>query len=136
MSADQRTQRTDRPQWASEIKHDGYRFVCRRDGDCVRVFSRRGNDWTDRVPLIVEALAALRVKSVTIDGEGVVCGPDGVSDFDRLRAAVGRKGSGKGRASGDDQRLRRDVTPRSFGRMASDARGDVGRERSVNIHRP
>jgi bifunctional non-homologous end joining protein LigD len=33
------------------------------------------------------------VKSVTIDGEGVVCGPDGVSDFDRLRAAVGRRGS-------------------------------------------
>jgi bifunctional non-homologous end joining protein LigD len=83
------------PQWVYEIKHDGYRFVCRRDGDSVRVFSRRGHDWTDRVPLIAEALAALSVKSVTIDGEGVVCGPDGVSDFDRLRAAVGRKGSGK-----------------------------------------
>ena len=47
------------------------------------------------MPLIAEALKALRVKSVTIDGEGVVCGPDGVSDFDRLRAAVGRKGSRK-----------------------------------------
>jgi bifunctional non-homologous end joining protein LigD len=31
--------------------------------------------------------------SVTIDGEGVVCGLDGVADFDLLRAAVGRKGS-------------------------------------------
>jgi bifunctional non-homologous end joining protein LigD len=30
---------------------------------------------------------------VTIDGEGVVCGPDGASDFNRLRAALGRKGS-------------------------------------------
>ena len=30
---------------------------------------------------------------MTIDGEGVVCGPDGVTDFDRLRAAMGRKGS-------------------------------------------
>ena len=36
---------------------------------------------------------ALKVRSVTIDGEGVVCGPDGVTDFDRLRAAMGRKGS-------------------------------------------
>jgi bifunctional non-homologous end joining protein LigD len=36
---------------------------------------------------------ALRVKSVTLDGEGVVCRPDGVTDFDRLRAAVGRLGS-------------------------------------------
>jgi bifunctional non-homologous end joining protein LigD len=81
------------PQWAFEIKHDGFRFICRRERDRVRVFSRRGHDWTDRVPLIAEALVALRVKSVTIDGEGVVCGQDGVSDFDLLRAAVGRKGS-------------------------------------------
>jgi bifunctional non-homologous end joining protein LigD len=81
------------PQWVHEIKHDGYRFICRRDGDQVRVFSRRGYDWTDRVPRIAEALAKLRVKSVTLDGEGVVCRDDGVSDFDKLRAAVGRLGS-------------------------------------------
>jgi bifunctional non-homologous end joining protein LigD len=81
------------PQWVHEIKHDGYRFICRRDGDRVRVFSRRGNDYTDRVPAIAEALAKLRVRSVTIDGEGVVCGEDGVADFDRVRAAVARMGS-------------------------------------------
>ena len=81
------------PQLAYEIKHDGFRFICRRDGDRVRVFSRNGRDWTDRVPLIAEALAKLRVKSVTLDGEGVVCRPDGVTDFDKLRAAVGRLGS-------------------------------------------
>jgi bifunctional non-homologous end joining protein LigD len=44
-------------QWAYEIKHDGYRFICRREGDRVRVFSRRGHDWTARVPLIADALA-------------------------------------------------------------------------------
>jgi bifunctional non-homologous end joining protein LigD len=81
------------PQRAYEIKHDGYRFICRRDGDRVRGFSWRGNDLADRVPLIAEALAKLRVKSLTLDGEGVVCGPDGVTDFDRLRAAVRRLGS-------------------------------------------
>jgi ATP-dependent DNA ligase len=81
------------PQWAYEIKHDGFRFICRRDGDRVGVFSRRGNDYINRVPRIAEALASLRVKSVTLDGEGVVCGADGVSDFDRLRAALGRLGS-------------------------------------------
>jgi bifunctional non-homologous end joining protein LigD len=53
----------------------------------------RGNYWTDRVPGIAEALMALKVKSVTLDGEAVVCGPDGVTDFDRLRAAMGREGS-------------------------------------------
>jgi bifunctional non-homologous end joining protein LigD len=76
-----------------EIKHDGFRFICRRELDRVRVFSRRGHDWTDRVPRIAEALGSLQVTSITIDGEGVVCGPDGVADFERLRAGVGRKGS-------------------------------------------
>jgi bifunctional non-homologous end joining protein LigD len=43
------------PQWVHEIKHDGFR-ICWRDGDRVRVFSRRGNDYTDRVPRIAEAI--------------------------------------------------------------------------------
>jgi bifunctional non-homologous end joining protein LigD len=43
------------PQWSTRIKHDGYRFICRRDGDRVCAFSRRGNDYTDRVPRIAEA---------------------------------------------------------------------------------
>ena len=30
-----------------------------------------------------------------IDGEGVVCGPDGVTNFNRLRAALGRKARAK-----------------------------------------
>jgi ATP-dependent DNA ligase len=49
------------PQWVYEIKHDGFRFICRRDGDHVRVFSRRGLDHTDRAPAIAEALMALNV---------------------------------------------------------------------------
>jgi ATP-dependent DNA ligase len=43
----------------ASIAPDGFRFICRREGDRVRVFSRRGHDWTDRVPRIAEALAAL-----------------------------------------------------------------------------
>jgi ATP-dependent DNA ligase len=42
--------------------------------------------------MIAEALKALRVKSVTIDGEGVMCDRDGVTDFNLMRAAVGREG--------------------------------------------
>jgi len=34
-------------QWAYEIKHDGFRFICRRDGGRVRVFSRNGRDEGD-----------------------------------------------------------------------------------------
>ena len=78
------------PLWVHEIKHDGYRFICRREGNRIRVFSRRGNDYTDRVPRIVDTFARLPAASVTLDGEGVACGPDGVTDFELLRAALGR----------------------------------------------
>ena len=66
------------PQWAYEITHDGYRFICRREGDRIGAFSRRGHDWTDRVPRIVDTFARLPATSVTVDGESVACGPDGV----------------------------------------------------------
>ncbi len=81
------------PQWAHEIKHDGYRFICRRAGDRIRAFTRGGHDWTDRVPLIAETLRSLPILSVTLDGEAVTCAPNGVADFDRLRAELGRYGS-------------------------------------------
>src|SRR5271168_824034 len=61
-----------------------YRLIVRRDGDTVRLFTRRGHDWTDRYPAIASAAAKLRAKSFTMDGEAVVCGPDGVAVFDAL----------------------------------------------------
>jgi len=48
-------------QWLHEIKHDGFRIIARKTGAQVRLYSRPGNDLTDRFPLIVEALARLRV---------------------------------------------------------------------------
>jgi ATP dependent DNA ligase domain len=59
----------------------------------VRVFSRTGHEWSAQLPAIAAALRALPVRSVILDGEGVICGPDGVSDFDRMRAVFRRKGS-------------------------------------------
>jgi bifunctional non-homologous end joining protein LigD len=32
--------------WLYELKHDGYRLMVRRDGDRVRIYSRRGADFT------------------------------------------------------------------------------------------
>jgi bifunctional non-homologous end joining protein LigD len=57
--------------WLHEIKHDGYRVIARKDGPRVKLYSRPGNDLTQRFPLIVEALARLRASSCTIDGEAV-----------------------------------------------------------------
>jgi bifunctional non-homologous end joining protein LigD len=61
----------------------------------VRVFSRNARDWSDRVPLIVEAMRALPVASATIDGEGVVVDDRGVTDFERLRAALAERGGSR-----------------------------------------
>jgi bifunctional non-homologous end joining protein LigD len=38
-------------------------------------------------------MRALAVRSVTLDGEVVICAADGRSDFDRMRAMFGRHGS-------------------------------------------
>ena len=40
--------------------HHGFRVIARKDGARVRLYSRPGNDLTDRFSLIVEALAGLR----------------------------------------------------------------------------
>ena len=71
--------------WVHEIKHDGFRIIARKDGNRVRLYSRAGNDLTDRFPLIVAALGGLRSRSVILDGEAVACDEDGISNFDRLR---------------------------------------------------
>jgi bifunctional non-homologous end joining protein LigD len=72
-------------EWLHEIKHDGFRVIARKAEKRVKLYSRPGNDLTDRFPLIVEALARLRSQSCIIDGEAVACGDDGISSFDRIR---------------------------------------------------
>src|SRR5262245_39479974 len=57
------------PGWVHEIKHDGFRMVVRRDHAGVRLLTRRGNDWTERFPLIAAAAGALKVRSFLLDGE-------------------------------------------------------------------
>src|ERR1700678_3451320 len=75
------------PDWIHEIKHDGYRLIVQKtDKKRVRLFTRNGHDWTDRYPLIVEAALRNRSSSFVIDGEAVLLGVDGVSDFDGLHS--------------------------------------------------
>jgi ATP-dependent DNA ligase len=74
------------PLWIHEIKHDGYRMMAWRDGDDVRLYTRRGNDWSERYPAVAAALRALKVGSCLIDGELVVSDDAGVSSFERLRS--------------------------------------------------
>jgi ATP-dependent DNA ligase len=59
--------------WLHEIKHDGFRLMARRDAVAVRLYTRNGQDFTARFPLIVAAVAALSVRSCLIDGEVASC---------------------------------------------------------------
>ena len=79
----------DRPpsgsNWIHEIKHDGYRLMARRDPVGIRLITRKGNDWTTRFPLVVEAVNHLEVRSCLIDGEVVCCDERGLATFQLLR---------------------------------------------------
>jgi ATP-dependent DNA ligase len=68
-----------------EIKHDGFRIIARKDGNCVWLYSRPGNNLTHRFPLIVEGLHGLRSRSCIIDGEAVCCDDKGMPSFNLLR---------------------------------------------------
>jgi bifunctional non-homologous end joining protein LigD len=76
--------------WVHEIKHDGFRMLVRRDGDGMRLYSRKALDWTARLPAIAKGAALLKAKSFTIDGEAVVIGPEGLTDFEALRSRGAR----------------------------------------------
>ena len=74
------------PEWLHEIKFDGYRMRVERDGDRVRLITRGGYDWTKRFPWIAEAALRNRQKRFVIDGEAVILGVDGYSDFNALHS--------------------------------------------------
>ena len=59
--------------------------MARRDPVGIRLLTRRGNDWSSRFPLIMEAINHLRVRSCLIDGEVVCCDERGVAVFHVLR---------------------------------------------------
>ncbi len=62
--------------------------MIRKIGDRVRLFTRRGYDWTARYPLVTAAAVLLKAESVTVDGELVCLRPDGVSCFDTLHSRI------------------------------------------------
>jgi bifunctional non-homologous end joining protein LigD len=72
--------------WIHEIKHDGCRLIVHRQDKVVRLFTRNGHDWTDRYPWIVQAALHNRSKHFVLDGEAVILGVDGNSNFDDLHS--------------------------------------------------
>src|SRR5262249_24738657 len=71
--------------WLNESKHDGFRIRAGGDTAGVRLITRNGNDFTNRFPIIVAAVAALTARSFLIDGEAIVTNGDGLAVFDLIR---------------------------------------------------
>jgi bifunctional non-homologous end joining protein LigD len=74
------------PQWAHEIKFDGYRIQARIDGDDIRLLTRKALDWTKRFPTIAGALRTLDAGKALLDGEIVSEDEEGVPHFSELQA--------------------------------------------------
>jgi bifunctional non-homologous end joining protein LigD len=77
--------------WMYELKFDGYRLLARIDArGAVRLFTRNGKDWTDKLASIADAVKALGLRSSWLDGELTATGANGAPDFQRLQNAFDR----------------------------------------------
>jgi len=91
------TLRTSPPEgeaWVHEIKFDGYRIQAHVSGGAVKLFTRKGLDWTPRFGTqIANRLAALDCGDAVLDGEIVVLTDKGIASFSALQEALS---SGRG----------------------------------------
>ena len=85
---DHRDTAPDGETWLHEIKWDGYRLLADvRDG-VVALRSRNGLNWTEDFPEVVQAIQALPVTDLRLDGELVVLDAQGRSDFTGLQKVI------------------------------------------------
>jgi bifunctional non-homologous end joining protein LigD len=73
--------------WVHEIKFDGYRVQVHLVNEAVKVFTRRGNDWTKRFRKVTDDAWHISAGSAIIDGEIVVPAADGRRIFQSFRTS-------------------------------------------------
>ncbi|CAN5202234.1 hypothetical protein BH23BAC1_BH23BAC1_50880 [soil metagenome] len=72
------------PNWIFEVKWDGYRIIANKSANEVRLFSRNGNDFSNRYPAVTTALSKIAGNFI-LDGEVVVLDKNGIPDFQQLQ---------------------------------------------------
>lgn len=82
------TEVPDGDDWLHEMKFDGYRILLQFDGTTVRCLTRRGNDWAERLPHLVQDLAELGLPPTVLDGELCAVESDGTTNFQKLQNSV------------------------------------------------
>jgi bifunctional non-homologous end joining protein LigD len=73
--------------WLYEVKHDGYRMLCRCAKKDARLFTRSGKDWTSKLPQLAAQLRKQKLAGSWLDGEIVVLREDGRASFQALQNA-------------------------------------------------
>jgi bifunctional non-homologous end joining protein LigD len=87
------------PEWAFEVKFDGYRALAEWDASGARMKSRRGVDMTAWFPEVMLSLAAIGGRRCVVDGEICVLNAAGVAgdaEFRRLFHRAARRGYKRG----------------------------------------
>jgi bifunctional non-homologous end joining protein LigD len=77
----------DPQDWIFEIKFDGYRMLARVEGGEIQLVTRNGNDWSSRLPALVEAMREMDLPDGWYDGEIIMPGDDVPADFQALQSA-------------------------------------------------
>jgi bifunctional non-homologous end joining protein LigD len=77
-----------RGEWIYEIKFDGYRILTRFKNGVPALITRRGHDWSSKMPELVAELQTLGIDSGWLDGEIVVLNEDGIPDFNALQNSL------------------------------------------------
>jgi bifunctional non-homologous end joining protein LigD len=75
--------------WVHEIKYDGCRLQLHLHNGSIRLFTRRGHNWTDRFESIVIAASSVKTYAAILDGEVIVPTEQGRSDFHALERDLG-----------------------------------------------
>jgi bifunctional non-homologous end joining protein LigD len=73
--------------WLHEVKWDGYRIVTTIVRGEVRLWSRNGIEWTQKVPELAAAVTKLKLEDAQLDGEMIVPTDTG-SDFNALQGRL------------------------------------------------
>lgn len=78
---------TEPAEWIYEIKFDGYRMLTRIEGKDIRLITRNGNDWTDKLKPLQKEIAKMKLPDGWYDGEIVVHDENGKPNFNLLQLA-------------------------------------------------
>jgi bifunctional non-homologous end joining protein LigD len=70
-----------------EIKFDGYRMLARVEGKDIRLITRNGNDWTDKLGALRQEIRRMKLPDGWYDGEIVVHDENGKPNFNLLQLA-------------------------------------------------